>query len=270
MPIRGERGAPTFDQKQPNDLGRYFEQLETLFVRCQVQDDANKKKFTVSFVGSTVADSWEALPEYKDNTKTYVHFKECLFKIYNQVSLRYILSDLDRLVGKWQRLEMRSLQDLTDFHLRFNVVASYLLMNQLISICEQSQAYLPVFDNALQAQVTMRLQIKYPNHHPALPYTIEEIYDAAKWVLQGIPGTLSSHETSPSAPESGFVKPEQLGTFLNEFAKTLVDAMNMNSRGRTPASNNSTYASGGPRDQKCNFDRCNRFIHDCPGVDQAG
>jgi len=268
MPIRGERGAPTFDQKQPNDLGRYFEQLETLFARCQVQDDADKKKFAVSFVGSTVADSWEALPEYKDNAKTYVHFKERLFEIYNQVSLRYILSDLDRLVGERQRLEMRSLQDLTDFHLRFNAVASYLLTNQLISIREQSQAYLRVFDDALQARVTMRLQIKYPNHHPALPYTIEEIYDAAKWVLQGIPGTLSSHETSPSAPESGFVKTEQLGTFLNEFAKTLVDAMNTNSRGRAPASNNSTYASGGPRDQKCNFDGCDRFIRDCPGVEE--
>jgi len=106
MPIRGERGAPTFDQKQPNDLGRYFEQLETLFARCQVQDDADKKKFAVSFVRSTVADSWEALPEYKDNTKTYVHFKERLFEIYNQVSLCYILSDLDQLVGEQQRLEM--------------------------------------------------------------------------------------------------------------------------------------------------------------------
>ena len=106
MPIRGERGAPTFDQKQPNDLGRYFEQLETLFARCQVQDDADKKKFAVSFVRSTVADSWEALPEYKDNTKTYVHFMERLFEIYNQVSLCYILSDLDQLVGEQQRLEM--------------------------------------------------------------------------------------------------------------------------------------------------------------------
>ena len=47
MPIRGERGAPTFDQKQPNDLGRYFEQLETLFARCQVQDDADRKKFAM-------------------------------------------------------------------------------------------------------------------------------------------------------------------------------------------------------------------------------
>ena len=102
MLIRGECAAPTFDQEQSNDLGRYFEQLKTLFARCQIQDDTERKKFAVSFIGSTVTDSWEALPEYKNNMKTYVNFKERLFKIYNQVSLRYILSNLNRLVGEQQ------------------------------------------------------------------------------------------------------------------------------------------------------------------------
>ena len=112
----------------------------------------------------------------------------------------------------------------------------------------------------------MRLQIQYPNHHPALPYTIKEIYDAAKWVLQGIPGTISSNETTANAPESGYVKTEQLGTFLTEFAKTLANAINTN--GRAPASNSSSYASNSPRNQKCNFDGCDRFIRDCPGVEE--
>jgi hypothetical protein len=86
---------------------------------------------------------------------------------------------------------MRSLKDLTDFHLCFNMISLYLLANQLISACKQSQSYLHVFEDSLQVRVTMRLQIRLPNHHPVLPYPIKEIYQAEKWVLQGIPGTLS-------------------------------------------------------------------------------
>jgi hypothetical protein len=86
---------------------------------------------------------------------------------------------------------MRSLKDLTDFHLHFNAISLYLLVNQLISARKQSQSYLRIFEDSLQACITMRLQIRLPNHHPVLPYPIEEIYQATKWVLQGVLGMLS-------------------------------------------------------------------------------
>jgi hypothetical protein len=271
MPIRGERGAPSFDQKHPHDLEQYFEQLETLFARCKIEDDLEKKRFAVSFVESEVADSWKALAEYKDQTKTYADLKDCLFEIYNQVSLRYILSDLDQLVGERQRLGMRSLKDLTDFHLRFNAIASYLLANQLISAREQSQSYMRVFEESIQARVVMRLQIRLPNHHPALPYPIDEIYQAAKWVLQGVPGTLSAHattlESTAAPPESTYVKQEQLGSFLNDFAKTIVAAMSASSN-RNAGMSSGSAAAGSARNQKCNFDGCERFIRDCPLVEE--
>jgi hypothetical protein len=73
MPIRGEHGAPMFDQKQPHDIEQYFEQLETLFTQCKVEMDTEKKKFAVSFIGSEVADLWKALPEYKDPTTQPKH-----------------------------------------------------------------------------------------------------------------------------------------------------------------------------------------------------
>ena len=269
MPIRGERGAPTFDQKRPNELGRYFTQLETLFTRCQVANDGEKKQYAVSFVESEVADSWEALPEYTDNTKTYANFKRKLFEIYNQLNMRYILSDLDRLVGERQRLGINSLQDLSEFHLRFNAIASYLITNQLISAREQSQAYLRVFSESLQGRVMMRLQISHPNHHPALPYAIGDILEAAKWVMQGIPGALGSSMDAPvptSSSDSRAIKTEDLGSFLSELAKTIADAVTA-SNNRNNAPSNSSQ-NGPPRNQRCNFDGCEKFIRDCPGVEE--
>jgi hypothetical protein len=272
MPIRGERSAPLFDQKEPSELGRYFKQLETLFARCTIDDDEEKKQYATSYIKSSVADSWEALPEFTDAQKTYKDFKDRLFELYNQVSLRYILADLDRLVGERQRVGIRSLQDLSEFHLTFNTISTYLLTNSLISSREQSQSYLRVFDDATQTRLVMRLQIVLPNHHPSLPYAINSIYDAAKWVLQGVPGTVGIASTAPSyaapvnlAPiaDNGYVKTEQLGSFLNDFKKSVIEALNVN-RSRPPAST----GGGAPRPSKCHFDGCENFIRDCPAVEE--
>ena len=86
-------------------------------------------------------------------------FKQKLLKIYNQLNMCYILSDLDHLIGERQHLDVNSLQELSEFHLRFNAITSYLLTNQLISAQEQSQAYLQVFNKLLHGKILMRLQI---------------------------------------------------------------------------------------------------------------
>jgi hypothetical protein len=226
MPIRGERSAPLFDQKEPSELGRYFKQLETLFTRCTINDDREKKDYATSYVKSNVADSWEALPEFTNNQKSYKDFKERLYELYNQSSLRYILADLDRLVGERQCVGMHSLQDISEFHLQFNTISTYLLTNSLVSSRELSQSYLHVFDEAFQMCILMRLNILLPHHNPALLHSIDDIYNAAKWVLQGVPGTVAVSSYTSTTPavsninsDTGFVKTEQLGAFLNNFKK---------------------------------------------------
>jgi hypothetical protein len=118
----------------------------------------------------------------------------------------------------------------------------------------------------------MRLNILLPHHNPALPYSVDEIYNAAKWVLQGVPGMVTITPTAMSyanpstaanaGPEKGYIKTEQLGTFLNDFTKTIVDALSVN---RTRPS-----VGGGPppRNSKCLFDGCDNFIRDCTGVEE--
>jgi hypothetical protein len=133
MPIRGERSAPLFDQKEPSELGRFFKQLKTLFARCTIINDKEKKEYATSYVKSNVADSWEALTEFTSEQKSYQDFKDRLYELYNQSSLRYILADLDRLVGERQRIGMRSLQDISEFHLQFITISTYLLANSLVS-----------------------------------------------------------------------------------------------------------------------------------------
>jgi hypothetical protein len=284
MPIFGERGAPKFDNKQPNGLGRFFTQLEALFVRCAVQADDDKKQYAVSFANSDVADTWEALAEYTDPLKTYNDFKKRLCEVYNQVNLRYILPDLDRLVGERQRLFMRTLQDLSEFHLQFNTIAQYLTTAGLISQREQSQAYMRVFEEALHNKVMMRLQIKHPDHHPSLPYNIDDICEAAKWVLQGVPHAIGSVAPTtaaivpkveaatialPAAPAaSQYVKTEDLGMLFREFTKTITDVISTSNDRRRLYDPNAPAGSAPSRNMRCNFDGCEKFIRDCAGVEE--
>ena len=245
-------------------------------MRSAIAANVDKKEYAMSYVKSEVAESWEAIPEFSNVGSTYDNFKDRLLELYNQMALRYILLDLDRLIGERQRLGMRSLQDLSDFHFRFNVISSFLTTNQLLLSREQSQAYLRVFDEVLQNHIMMRLQIKLPNHHPSLPYAIDEAYDAAKWVLQGTSGAIglplaaSSPASTPNTimakptPDQGYIKTKQLGSFLSEFTKTIVDTLNAN-RARPSTLG---YGPSTPRNNKCLFDGCDAFICDCTGVEE--
>jgi len=65
-----------FNQKEPNDLIRYFKQLGTLFTHSAIAADIHKKEYTTSYVKSEVAESWEAIPEFSNAGSTYNNFKD--------------------------------------------------------------------------------------------------------------------------------------------------------------------------------------------------
>ena len=100
MLLRGECGSPSFNQKQPNKLGQYFKQLKHLFTPCAINTDDEKKSYVVSYTEAEVVDSLEVLVEYSDANSTYQDFKNRLLELYNQVALRYIISNLDQLISE--------------------------------------------------------------------------------------------------------------------------------------------------------------------------
>ncbi len=114
------------------------------------------------------------------------------------------------------------------------------------------------------------------NHHPSLPYDINEVYEAAKWVLQGtsrmmgLPLTVPPPSSAPAPtvmkimPDQEYIKTEQLGAFLSEFTKTIVDTLNANCARPSPSGGGSMA----PRNNKCIFDGCKAFIRDCKVVDE--
>src|SRR5438270_10018103 len=156
MPVRGERRAPIFDHKQPSMLRQYFAQLDRLFTQCVITSDLKKKDFATLFLEADIANCWEALPEFIDVTKIYVQFRYRLFDLYNQITDCYSLHNLACLIADQNSSGIQSLQELSTFHLHYNVILSYLIDQGILSSCEQSQQYLRVFDAIHQSQIDLR------------------------------------------------------------------------------------------------------------------
>ena len=284
MPARGEHAAPTFDRTKPRELIRFFEELEYLFTRAALQQDAEKKKHVLRYVDFEVEQIWKTFPEYSDPNKTYQDFKDAILVHYPDASGDYVYSlrDMDLLIGERQRIGISNTVDLADYHLKFLSITTWLIKKQQLGTLEQQRAYLRAFQPRLLGAINNRLQMKHPDHHPNIPHSIKDVYEAARFILQSaatapqnyfsptpsnvnppfVPdGTVSIAKREPS------VKQEDLSTMFTEFTKSIVEAINQSNRSRSsPSTTGSTSTTTGTR--ACNFCGGNHFIRECEKVDE--
>ena len=239
MSFHGECTAPIFDPAQPNTLRQYFAQLEALFARCQVASELEKKEYATSYLSWNVAEGWEALPQYTDASETYANFKDRLFDLYNQSDLRYTYGDLTQFISNQSRLNIQSLQSLSEFHLRFIAISTHLLNLGIISKREQSQMYLQVFDLFLRSKIELRLQIQFPEHPAAHPHPIDAILEAAQWILRDPSSTHLCPALTPSPPN---VSPP-MRTFSDENASTVTAKKSLAAPARNSGFNDSDLSN---------------------------
>jgi len=283
MPARGERAAPTFDKTKPRELIRFFEELEYLFSRTALEDESEKKKHVLRYVEFDVEQIWKTFSEYSDGNKTYTDFKNSILIHYPDASGDYVYSlrDMDLLVGERQRIGISTTTELTEFHLRFLSITTWLIEKAQLGVLEQQRNYLRAFPQRLMGSINTRLQTKFPDQHPNVPYEVKDVYEAARFILQSAAtapqnyfaptapnvnppfvsnGAVSIAKHEPSEPS---VKKEEIGTILAEFSKTIIDAINQLGRPRYSANNSSSDSN--PR--SCNFCGGPHFIRECDEVD---
>ena len=216
MPARGEDAAPIFNKLKSRELPRFFDELEYLFVRAAITSEADKKRHTLRYVDFDIELLWRAIPEFTDPTKTYDEFKAGILYFYPDASEdnRYSLSDIDILIGERRRLGINSVNDLADFHMRFIAITNWRIERRQLSDLEQRRCYIRAFPPSLLTSILTRLQIKFPDQHPDIPYKVSDVYEAALFVLgfaspsvhrYSSPVTPSSWTSSPVPPAAPFV-----------------------------------------------------------------
>jgi len=141
MPLKGDRGAPTFNPDRPSELSHFFHQLEALFLHSGITSNEEKKDYVISYIDASLADLWEGIPSFKSATGTYDEFKAAVLKCYTDNDHKYNVSDLDMLIGECQHLGIHSLNKLSEYHLHFQAITSYLLEKKLIGEVEQFNAF---------------------------------------------------------------------------------------------------------------------------------
>src|SRR6202522_1980838 len=240
MPMRGERTAPILDGTRARDLPRTFTDLETLFRRAKITDDNEKKKQVIYYTDFDTEQLWKYLPEFDDPTINYADFKDVIMDYYPEAAeFLYSITDINSLTDESQRLGMASVQDLSDYHLQFLAITTWLIKKGQLSELEQGRAYIRAFPAQLQSTIVTRLQFKNPYHHPGIPYPVTDVYNTAKSLLHGISslGITSQVQpiTAPVLPTENPIQNKNFAPLIAEIKKTIIETVKT---AHTPARDN--------------------------------
>ena len=142
---------------------------------------------------------WEILPEFANVTTPYQNFVDAVCQLYpgSNAKQRWLIADMEILVADTLRTGISSLANLGKYHRDFVSITMFLIAKNCLAAPEQSCTFAHAFPSELWRQVSYRLQLKFPDHFPDDPYTLEQIHDAACFVLHG---TATSAHSDPCSP----------------------------------------------------------------------
>ena len=145
------------------------------------------KGHALRFVDCDTAELWEILPEFADSTTPYQKFVDAVCQLYpgSDAEQRWLIADMEKLVTDTLRTGILSLADLGKYHRDFVSITTFHIAKNRLATPEQSCTFTQAFPSELWSQVSYQLQLKFPDHFPDDPYTLEQIHDAARFVLHG-------------------------------------------------------------------------------------
>jgi hypothetical protein len=151
LPARGEESAPIFDGSDPCKIGRYFDNLEFLFLRHHVSDDQEKKRTTVRYTSWALEKLWQSMPTFSEHVCSYEDFKAEVIVLYPEADTehKYTLTGLAQLVSNHMHTPVHSERELGEFYRVFLLVSCFLIAKGHLSTQEQGRAFLASFEPRL-------------------------------------------------------------------------------------------------------------------------
>lgn len=141
---------------------------------------------------------------------------------------------MDKLVGERSRLGVLSLGDLGDYYRQFYTITTFLRGKQRLSAAEQSRAFLRGFQPDLWGRISQRLQLQFPDHYPDDPYELDQIHEAAQYVLHGTPSQILASTvnsitlTTLTSPKTE-IKVEDFANMFERMTESFVKALTAHS-----------------------------------------
>ena len=115
--------------------------------QATIATEEERKQQVLCYVNFNTEQIWKTFPEFIDNNKTYNTFKDAILVHYPDTSGDFVYSirDMDLLIGKWQWVGITSTKDLSDYHLQFIVITTWLISKGQLGNIEQQRAYIQAF-----------------------------------------------------------------------------------------------------------------------------
>ena len=145
------------------------------------------KQHALWFIDGDTMELWEILPQFTNVAMSYQRFVDAVYKLYpgSDAKRCWSIGDMEKLVGEASRVGIPSLADLGKYHRKFITMTTFLIAKNHISTTEQIQAFAHSFPQKLWTKVAHQLQLKFPDHFPDNLYTLEQIHNAAWFILHG-------------------------------------------------------------------------------------
>jgi hypothetical protein len=207
MPARNSRSAPQFDPRFPRELPRYFDELERLFTECAVNDYIQKKAYACRYVDAETEELWKRLPSFSAPDAaggTFPEFRSQVIALYPGADdhRRWTMQNLDGLIGEYVRTGIYSLSELGEYYRRFLTMTEHLKANNLMSDSEINRAFVRGFAPDIWRVIVARLQLKNPDKYPDEPWTVAQVYEAARFVLHDTSQVSLSAHVHASQPSN--------------------------------------------------------------------
>ncbi|KAI1784316.1 hypothetical protein LXA43DRAFT_1066884 [Ganoderma leucocontextum] len=193
MPVRGDRTCPSFDEKDPRSLNRYFDDLESLFTKHSVAnaDHKERKELVVRYIPYKVEASWRTLEQFGNDANgdpfAYDKFKEAVYDFYPGVTScpEWTMDDLDLIVNaRVVEGPVKDINDYSRYYVEVRPIVMYLLGKNRINHIEGNGALARAIGPALREAIGARLINDVPNRAADTPYTFDQFHRAATYVLR--------------------------------------------------------------------------------------
>jgi hypothetical protein len=107
-----------FNKSHPQDLARYFSDLQVLLDQNGIVDDQDCKLAALKYHQVKVENLWKTTRAWQDPNSTYEEFKTEVFKLYPGATgnCTYTIQDLELTIGHYTHTGIWNATDLGEYY----------------------------------------------------------------------------------------------------------------------------------------------------------
>ncbi|PPQ71592.1 hypothetical protein CVT25_007902 [Psilocybe cyanescens] len=271
MPGRNHHSAPKFD-RAPASLVRFLDEVHRLGANCSLSEQETIDH-ALAYAPTEDYDLWALQPVASGGN--WAAFKAAMIGLYPGASgnRKYSVNDLQNLIEEQASVPMKTQNQFGEYYRAFLKISMFLKAKDRLTDREISNMFFQGFPLEFRREVREQLRLQNPQHHPDDPWSLDEISEAAIFVLSRHPsgGSISGGSTqhAMSSNKQLTVKQEvfdvaSLGKAFNnvsliEAVAVLMQKMN---QGTAPAPSGNVQQPAQnifPRNNDCTF--CSEPTH---------